>query len=99
MNEDKTAIKIVSGSFQMKCDMEFILFAELCIVSAASQESWAEVFSHVETVPGLDDRPACELTSLELAAVVDKILRKISEGHPTMHQSIIEKLFDLADMG
>lgn len=99
LNEDKASRNLISCSFHLKCDMEFLLFAELCIVGAASQDSFGDIFDRVETVKGLDDQPERELNNVQIAAVVDGILRRISGGDQHMHQAIIDSLLDMLESG
>lgn len=99
MNEAKTSLTTLPGSFRMECDLEFLLFAELCIVGAASQDAFGDIFDRVETVKGLDDQPERELNNLQIAAVVDGILRRISGGDQHMHQAIIDSMLDMLESG
>lgn len=78
-------------------DQKFLLFAELCIVGAASQDSFEDIFQSVVTVCDIDSQQERELDHVHVASVIDTVLRMISGDTPGLHRAVVESLYDMIE--
>lgn len=95
MDDELKYAKDVKAELRLMFDVEFLVFAEICIISAAAQESFGNVFESVRTHDGIEERFSHELNSVQIAGVMDSLLRSISSGCENMHKSILDSLSEL----